>query len=79
MSAGIVHDHAGLAKPPHVQHVEMALQLEPLLSYVEDIIKPQNLHRYGSCARYTTMVIYLYHGYFGFQHFLHYFNLISIL
>lgn len=34
-----------MAKPLHIQHVEEALKLEPLLSYVEALNK-QSIHRY---------------------------------
>ena len=34
------HDYGQhLANPPHIQKIERALQLEPLLSYVEQVVK----------------------------------------
>ena len=38
-------DHDGLAKPVHVQQMEQALQLNPLLSYVEDLLSTQDNNR----------------------------------
>ena len=35
------HDYGQhLANPPHVKKIERALQLEPLLSYVEELVQP---------------------------------------
>ena len=35
------HDYGQqLANPPHIQKIERALRLEPFLSYVEELVKP---------------------------------------
>ncbi len=39
-------DHGGMAKPLHVQQMEQALQLTPLLSYVEDLLSAPQSNRY---------------------------------
>lgn len=46
MSATMDHDYGQLAEPVHIQQLEHALRIEPLLSYVENIVKEPIGFRY---------------------------------
>lgn len=45
-NTSLEHNYGQLAKPLHIQQVEQALQLEPFLSYVEEVINKPPVNRY---------------------------------